>query len=469
MSRRISRGDKESKESEQKSSSSTSTDPPGQSKKKRDGDTSSESPKKARTSEEKKDSEGATIPATTTSSAAAQIAQIHAIYDSDLTEANSALEKTIHDATAQIAALRKENNELDSELTEAKGQIANLTAQKLEREQELAHANNKIFLVDVDPDSVQTFIAQFTPGTTISPAELMSESVAELLDNYITAHFNQRYDWRNHWTTQYLCDWLQRAFHPSQIRADKSLLQRLESFHFDFEFNDSRVLNQSLLRLIQIEKSFPKEFVRVHEASACQFLVEIKLKHHPNTVLMHAAGQLGLNMNTIFPASLSELRERLLQIVNTAQFSYAHCAQFATVQLPGIPTSADIAAPKATSSAYTSAATASQPTQSSASATSRSFNPSKASKASKDAKASCTVCGRNHPPGCRFLLPDGTSWHPNANLTSMPWSKSVQGIQYLQKTKLHTLAFTIDAEGNKLAPPADNPVHKELGLGAHSK
>ena len=77
-------------------------------------------------------------------------------------------------------------------------------------------------------------------------------------------------------------------------------------------------------------------------------------------------------------------------------------------------------------------------------------------------KVVCRVCGRLHSDECRFLLPDGTSWHPNANLTSMPWSNSVQGIQYLQKTKLHTLAFTIDADGNRVMPPADNPVHNEL-------
>ena len=467
MSRRESKETKESKDSEQKkSASSSSTDPSDGSKKKRGDNNPSESQKKPRTSNEKDDSEDTTIPVSSSSkqlsSGAKEAAQIHAIYNASVDEANATLTQTIQNLRAEISAIRQENNDLDSELTRATNQIASLTAEKLEREQELNLAQSKLFLVDVDPDSVQKFVAQFPPDTATNPAGLMSESVAELLDNHVTAHFNQRYDWRNSWTPQYLCSWLQSAFHPSTIRADKSLLERLQSFQFDFDFNDPRVLNQSLLRLIQIEKRFPSGYVAVHQASACKFLVEIKLKNHPDSVLSHAAGQMGLNINTVFPTALSEFRERLLQIVTSAHISYAQCAQFATVQLPGKPTPADTMLPKATSSAFASALAASQPSKSSTS------KSSQASKASKISKSACTVCGRNHPPGCRFLNPDGTSsWHPNANLTTMPWSQSVQGIQYLEKTKLHTLAFTISADGTKVTPPADNPVHKELA--GHSK
>ena len=170
MSRRNSRGEKESKDSEQKSSSSSSSSiiPSVNPKKKReDTDSSkpsasdsptSESPKKPRPSDGKEDSEDATIPASSSSkqlsSGAKEAAQIHAIYNASVDEANATLTQTIKNLTAEITAVRKENNDLDSELTRAMNQIASLTAEKLEREQELNLAQSKLFLVDLDPDSV---------------------------------------------------------------------------------------------------------------------------------------------------------------------------------------------------------------------------------------------------------------------------------------------------------------------------
>ena len=72
-----------------------------------------------------------------------------------------------------------------------------------------------------------------------------------------------------------------------------------------------------------------------------------------------------------------------------------------------------------------------------------------------DSNSGCTVCGRgNHmKSSCHFLEPDGTSWHPNANLSNEPWATSDFGRQVAEKLGVQILPTFTDVDGNHTELP----------------
>ena len=75
---------------------------------------------------------------------------------------------------------------------------------------------------------------------------------------------------------------------------------------------------------------------------------------------------------------------------------------------------------------------------------------------SNDSNSCCTVCGRrNHTKSsCHFLEPDGTSWHPNANLSDEPWAMSDFGRQFAERFDVQLLPTYTDVDGDQTIPPA---------------
>ena len=83
------------------------------------------------------------------------------------------------------------------------------------------------------------------------------------------------------------------------------------------------------------------------------------------------------------------------------------------------------------------------------------FNASNSKTNRSLTRLTCTVCGRQRHTraSCQFLNSGGSSWHPNANLTTGPWKQSIYGLQFA-KQGIPLLPFTIDVGGNRIVPPS---------------
>jgi hypothetical protein len=114
-------------------------------------------------------------------------------------------------------------------------------------------------------------------------------------------------DWAS-WPTAKLCKWLRQAFPKQAQSAALPLLERIKQVDFAMDLQDSNVLDQTLVKLIEIEQTTTQEELDSDEAQAVAYLVTKKLKDHANAALAQCALKNGVLDRTQLPKTFEELR-----------------------------------------------------------------------------------------------------------------------------------------------------------------
>jgi len=408
--------------------------------------------KREREDEDKDDEdneEGDTADKKKSSTVASTSQQFHEKDDNSATKTDDHLTSDSSDLKAVVAerdTLAIANSQLESELqasavqiAELEDLIATLRGSKSCSSAEGAIASqssttpgfaavqtpmNVQYLNDLDPQSIQQFVAQFQSGVSIRPSDLMSRRVRQLLSNIFEIYYRSPTDWMN-WSHDVLSNTLSNTF-PSggndAVVTYIPLMDRLQSFRFRFDITTPREFFQCLLELVDIEQSTRPEDLQSEEANACAFLITDRLARNDNPILRAIAPKLGLNSTPLRPRTLNEFRVRLLTAVQETKAQLWAPSPAGQLQLKGDNRTSgeSVALPK------------------------------------QEPTPTCSVCGRqgHFPATCRFLNPGTTtSWHPNANLTGIPWLTSFYGKEFLRKQNLNYLPYTMDTDGKKVTPP----------------
>ena len=265
----------------------------------------------------------------------------------------------------------------------------------------------------------------------------MDNPMVEHLDEEIHAFFGEQQPWAT-WPTTELCDVLLRMFPSNAIAAEQTLLQRFQEFTFDVDLNNPAVLNTTLKLMLEIQQSFTEDDLARDEAAVVAYLIKQRLKGHRNGILADFALTYGAT-DAALPQTLREFRIALIKHVREARAIVSQAQRFGTVTLRGDQSGRQPTLPKKPNN------TAGQ--QSAGTTGNGGNNPPQSS-------GRCDRCGRggHNEEGCLFRKTDGSSWHPNANLSGTPWAESAMGKAWKEQNEA-VLPFTKDLKGKPVKVP----------------
>ena len=383
----------------------------------------------------------------------------------ELREVNEQLEDNVLNLLSRNTALENEMTQMRSELALALARVAALPA--LAQPVQAAapalptapipltvqSAIDVRPLTDLSPEAVKRFVTQFKPGMAIRPIDLMSNTVVELLNNHVKGMYKHDPtgipDWPS-WPAMQFCDWIVQNFPADSASASQPLLERIKNLTFEMDPLDPTALDRGLSRLIDIEQTTSRADLDSNQEAAVGYLVKFKLKNHPNAMLAQVAER--MRNNTIaMPTTLEDFRVELLAAQREYRQLLATVSTIATVHVKGVYPSTNKTAFHQKTKTYSQSQP--KPTQK------PSFTSTSTPSAPTEPRPTipCNVCGKmgHRRASCKCLNKDGrTSWHPNANLSNLPWLESKWGLEYKSRKGMTYLPFHSDVDGNEVIPPA---------------
>ena len=307
-------------------------------------------------------------------------------------------------------------------------------------------------LTHLDHKSVTRWVAQFRGENTENFLSRVDTAILQLLR--LKSQVSEGKSDLEKWSTQEFCAYLKRMYPVDPVSVRQELLPRLKDFKLKLRIDKQAQNESEILRLIEIIEACDQEDIEKNEAAAVKQLIS-DLHKQEDTFPQNVAVHLGYLNTSIQPQTLQHF---IIGLFEAMQLALKAIQDYTRWKGPIDVSHQQQHQP------YLSALTSSvgKHKEHPEGTDNTNLHTSKKSKPTEQ----CKTCGRNNhtSANCSFNIHgfDSTKghWHPNINITSLPWAQSPMGKAWAEKG-LNKVPANHNLKGEEVQIPPESPLRRE--------